>query len=97
MTEHFLDDAQIRSITEQMGRERVTEKMRIYIGIDPRGPCALLHHLPDPDRRQFGAARRKKNLVPGSTSDELRPLPLEIDAQRRAGFRSDRNQAHFIA
>ena len=45
--EHFLDDAQVGAVAEQMRRKTVTEKMRIDIFFQPGVSRVLLNNLPD--------------------------------------------------
>ena len=51
VAKHFLDDAQIGAIPEQMRRETVPEKMRINILLQPGVPRMFFHDLPDSRRR----------------------------------------------
>ena len=48
--EHFLDDAEVGAISEQMGRETVPEKMWINIFFQSGVPCMFFHDLPDTGR-----------------------------------------------
>jgi hypothetical protein len=48
--EHFLDDAQVGAVSEQMRREAVTEKMRINIFLQSGVPGMFFHNLPDTRR-----------------------------------------------
>ena len=50
VAKHFLDDAQIGAIPEQMRRETVPEKMRINVLLQPGMPRMLFHDLPDTHR-----------------------------------------------
>ena len=45
--EHFLDDAQVGAVSEQMRGETVPEKMRINILFQSRVSCMFFHDLPD--------------------------------------------------
>ena len=48
--QHFLDDAEVGAISEQMGRETVPEKMRINILFQSGVPGMFFHDLPDTRR-----------------------------------------------
>jgi hypothetical protein len=48
--EHFLDDAQVSAVSEQMRRETVPEKMRINIFLQSGAPGMFFHNLPDTRR-----------------------------------------------
>ena len=48
--EHFLDDAEVGAISEQMSRETVPEKMWINIFFQSGVPCMFFHDLPDTGR-----------------------------------------------
>jgi hypothetical protein len=47
VTEHFLDDAQIGAIAEEMGSETVSQKMRINIFLQAGMLRMFFHDLPD--------------------------------------------------
>ncbi len=51
VAEHFLDNAQIGAIPQQMRRKTVPEKMRINILLQPGVPRMFFHDLPDSRRR----------------------------------------------
>ena len=51
MTEHFLDDSQVCSITEQVRRETMAEQVWINVGLHSRVTCARLYNLPNADCR----------------------------------------------
>ena len=64
VAEHFLDDAQVRAVAQQMRGEAVAEQMRIHIEIEPGVLRDLLHDLPDAHRREFSpAARGEENFA----------------------------------
>ena len=48
--EHFLDDAEVGAISEQVGRETVSEKMWINIFFQSGVPGMFFHDLPDTRR-----------------------------------------------
>ena len=50
VAQHFLNNAQIGAIAEQVGREAVPEKVRINILLQPGAPRVFFHDLPDPRR-----------------------------------------------
>jgi len=50
VAKHFLDDAQIGAIPEQMRRETVPEKMGINVLLQPGVPRTFFHDLPDARR-----------------------------------------------
>ena len=62
VSEHFLDDAQIGAVAEQMGRETVTEQMRINVRLEPGTPRHRLHDLPDARRSLVGRRGWKEKL-----------------------------------
>ena len=51
VAEHFLNDAQVGAVAQQMRREAVPEQMRINILFQPSVPGFFLHDLPDPRSR----------------------------------------------
>ena len=48
MAEHFLDNAQIGAVAEQVRREAVPQQMRINIFLQAGVSRLFLHDLPDP-------------------------------------------------
>ena len=48
--EHFLDDAQVSAVSEQMRRETVPEKMRINIFLQSGVAGMFFHNLPETRR-----------------------------------------------
>jgi len=50
MSEHFLDNAQVGAISEQMRRETVPEKMRVNIFLQSGVPSMFFYNLPDTRR-----------------------------------------------
>ena len=48
--QHFLDDAQVSAVAEQVRRETVPEKMRINIFLQSGVPSMFFHNLPDTRR-----------------------------------------------
>ena len=51
VAEHFLNDAQVGAVAQQMRREAVPEQMRINILFQPSVPGFFLNDLPDPRGR----------------------------------------------
>ena len=51
MPEHFLDDAQIGAVAEQMRGKTMPQQVRINICLQSGPPRAFLHDLPDARRR----------------------------------------------
>ncbi len=51
VAEHFLDNAQIGAIPQQMCRKTVPEKMRINVLLQSGVPRMFFHDLPDARRR----------------------------------------------
>ena len=51
MAQHFLDDAQIRAVAEQMCCEAVPQQVRIHILFQARSLRVLLNDLPESRRR----------------------------------------------
>ena len=49
--QHFLDDAQVSAVSEQVRRETVPEKMRINIRLQSGVLRMFFHDLPDARRR----------------------------------------------
>ena len=47
VAEHFLDDPQIRTVSEQMCREAMPQKMRIHVLVQSGAPRVLLDDLPN--------------------------------------------------
>jgi hypothetical protein len=50
MPEHFLDDAQIGAVPEEVRREAVTQKVRINVLFQSRASRMFFHDLPDTHR-----------------------------------------------
>ena len=48
--EHFLDDAQVGAVSEQMRGETVPEKMRVNIFLQSGVPSMFFYNLPDTRR-----------------------------------------------
>lgn len=51
VSEHFLNDAEIGAVAEQVSRETVAKEVRIYIRFQTRVLRARLYDLPDTRRR----------------------------------------------
>lgn len=49
VAEHFLDNAQIGAIAEQVRRKTVPEQVRINVLLQPGMMSVFFHDLPDPD------------------------------------------------
>ena len=47
VAQHFLDDPQIRTVSEQVRREAMPQKVRIYIFFHATAPRVLLNDLPN--------------------------------------------------
>ena len=47
MAEHFLDDAQIGAVPQEMRREAVSQKVRINVLFESGAARMFLHDLPD--------------------------------------------------
>src|SRR5205823_13990192 len=56
MAEHFLDDAQIGAITEQVRGKTVSQEMRVNVRCQAGFFGVFLHTLPDAHRRHFPPA-----------------------------------------
>ena len=50
VTEHLLDDSQIRTVSQQVGREAMPQKVRIHIFFQATAPRVLLNDLPNTRR-----------------------------------------------
>ena len=50
VAQHFLDNAKIGAVPEQMGRETVAQKVRINILLQSCAPRVFFHDLPDARR-----------------------------------------------
>src|SRR5437763_16084928 len=96
MAEHFLDDAQIGAVAEQVGSKTVSQKMRVNVRHQPGFSGVFLHNLPDAHRRYFGSAGGKKNFVASAWTYQFWPFDREVSGQRLARFATDRHQARFI-
>ena len=48
MPEHLLDDPEIGSVAQKMGRETVPQQVRINVSIQSRMLRMMFHNLPDP-------------------------------------------------
>jgi len=51
VSEHLLNDAQVRAVAQQVRREAVPEQVRINILFQPSVPGFFLNDLPDPRGR----------------------------------------------
>ena len=47
VTEHFLNDAQVGAVAQQMGGKTVSQQMRINIYFQPGTPGDFFYDLPD--------------------------------------------------
>jgi len=74
MAEHFLDDAQIGAIAEEMGSETVSQEMWINIFLQAGMSRMFFHNLPDTGSGQFAAACRLKNLAAAAPLQQQRAL-----------------------
>ena len=97
MAEHFLDDAQIGAIAEEMRSETVPQEMWINIFLQPGMPRMFFHDLPDAGSGQFAAACRQENLAAAAALHERRALGREICGQCFARLAAHRDEAHFVA
>ena len=48
VSKHFLDDAQIGAVSQQMRCEAVSQKVRVNVLFESGAPRMLFHDLPDP-------------------------------------------------
>ena len=48
MAEHFLDDAKIGTVPQQVRREAMSQKVRVDVLFEPGAARMFLHDLPDP-------------------------------------------------
>ena len=71
MTEHFLNDAQISAIAEQMRGKTVSQKMRVNIRFQARFSGVFFHDLPGAHRCHFGSADGKENLIAGAAAHQF--------------------------
>src|SRR4051812_48538036 len=69
MSQQFLDDAQVRATLQEVGRERVPQRVRADLRSESRGRRGALDHRP-------GLLPREP--LPCST-DEQRPAPNRLD------------------
>src|SRR5437899_5792611 len=74
VAEHLLNDAQVRAVAQQVGREAVPEQMRINIFFPARVARFFLHDLSDSRCRSFSSALAQKYLTP-ATARYPSPLP----------------------
>lgn len=97
MAEHFLDDAQIGAIAEEMGSETVSQEMWINIFLQARMPRMFFHDLPDAGSGQFATAGRQKNLAAAAALHQRGALGREICGQCFARLAAHRDEARFVA
>jgi hypothetical protein len=97
VSEHFLNDAQVGPIPEQMRRKAVSQKVRVN-ALFESGPARMLFHdLPDPHRCQFGTALGEKNLAAATALQKFRSFGGQVRCQRFACFATHRHQPRFIS
>jgi hypothetical protein len=51
VTEHFLNDAEVGAVAQQVRRETVPQKVRVNIHLQSRAARHCFDNLPDPYRR----------------------------------------------
>ena len=74
VAEHFLNDAKIGAVPQQMCREAVPQKMRVNVLFKSGLSRMSLHDLPDACCSQFSAALGKKNFTAAAVLHEFRAL-----------------------
>ena len=97
MAEHFLDDAQIGAVSQEMRREAVSQKVRINVLFESGAARMFLYDLPDTRCCQFGAALGKKNLAAATALHEFRPLGGQVRRQRFARLATHRHKTGLIS
>ena len=97
MAEHFLDNAQIGAVAEQMRGETVPEQVRINVRFQSGMFRVFFHDLPDAHRGQLRPAFGQKNLAASAAFHQLRPFRRQVAGERFARFSANRNKARLIS
>src|SRR4029453_4427074 len=96
MAQHFLDDAKIGAVAQEMRRETVPQKVRINVLFESGPARIFLHDLPDTPGCYFGAALGKKNLAAAAALHEFRALGGQVSSQRFARLATHRHKAGLV-
>ena len=95
VTEHFLDGAQVRAVTEQMRREGMPQEVRPDLPLYASVFCHVAHELPDAPRGQPATVLAEKHFAAGARLDPLRPTPRQPCIERIHRLAADRVAALF--
>src|SRR5262245_46774749 len=80
MTQHFLNDAQVSSVAQQVSRETMSEQVGIDIGFQSRTSGMRLNNLPDSGGCQFRPATREENLATSAALHKVWSFIRNIDS-----------------
>src|SRR5262245_22071412 len=93
VSQQLLDHAQVGAPREQMGRERMAERVRMDARREPRRARVPAQDLPEPHAAQPAAARVHEQQVVAGFGGEHRTPALEVLAQRALGRATERDHA----
>ena len=96
MAQHFLDDAEVGAVLEQVRREAVPEHVRSNVFIDATTFDALFDVQPKGHAGESGAATGEENSAGGAGFDELWARGAEVTFERGDGGFADRDDAFLV-
>ena len=92
VAEHLLQRAQVAAARQQVRRERVAQRVRAHLRGQPGRARVALDDLVEPLARQPGAAVVEEQARLQPVAGQPRAAALEVDLQRAAGGRADRDE-----
>src|SRR6185503_3001786 len=97
VAEKFLNDPQIRTVLEQVGREAVPQHVRCHIARDAGVTNSILNAEPKSDWRERRATFGEENGARRLAGDELWSTSLEISIESCYRLTPERHHAFLIA
>jgi hypothetical protein len=97
VAKEFLNDTKISPAGQEVGREGVSEKVRIDAGIQTCGLGRSFDNSPKVGRSESAAMVSEKDLSPRFGSDKFRASGMEITIQGLLGGRTQKHKALLIS
>jgi hypothetical protein len=97
VAKEFLNDTKISPAGQKVGREGVSEKVRIDAGIQTCGLGRSFDNSPKVGRSESAAMVSEKDLSPRFGSDKFRASGMEITIQGLLGGRTQKHKALLIS
>jgi hypothetical protein len=97
VAKEFLNDTKISPAGQKVGREGVSEKVRIDAGIQTCGLGRSFDNSPKVGRSESAAMVSEKDLSPRFGSDKFRASGMEITIQGLLGDRTQKHKALLIS